>query len=190
MKAIFLLLIGLVFTPAYSQEKGSFTDPRDNKTYKTVKINNLVWMAENLGFKPEGDSWCPGGKVQNCDKMGRLYRWDMAKKVCPSGWRLPAKEEFEALIETAKKGGAKACNSLDASGPLGFISQYAGSYGDSASTGKLKYWDYQNAAYFWSSTEGKNTYSWLMGSDIKKKFAMVFSDYREDAISVRCVQVK
>ncbi len=190
MKTILFFILGTIAFKSFSQGKGSFSDPRDKKTYKTVQINNIVWMSENLNFKPEGESWCPGGKDDNCNKLGRLYKWEVAKKVCPSGWRLPTKEEFEGLVETAKKGGAKAFNSLNTGGSLSFVSQYAGSRGDSANTSTIKYWDFNTAAYFWSATEGKNTYSWLLGIDSKKKFAIVYSDYREDAISVRCVKEK
>jgi len=79
-----------------NQER-TFTDPRDGKTYRTVKIDNLVWMAENLNFEREG-SVCYGNDPEKAEKYGRLYDWETAKKACPLGWHLPSKKEWDVLI--------------------------------------------------------------------------------------------
>jgi uncharacterized protein (TIGR02145 family) len=36
-----------------NQVNVTFIDSRDNKTYRTVKIGNQIWMAENLAYLPE-----------------------------------------------------------------------------------------------------------------------------------------
>ncbi len=61
-------------------------------------------MAENLNIAPSsGGSWCYGDTIANCDTYGRLYDWETAKAVCPSGsgWRLSDRADWNGLVSLA-----------------------------------------------------------------------------------------
>jgi len=87
-------------------KRGSFTDDRDGQMYATTTINGKTWMAENLNYLPEtNNSWCYDDNNSYCNQYGRLYDWETARIVCPSGWHLPSSLEWDDLIDAVKEGG-------------------------------------------------------------------------------------
>ncbi|MDD5943953.1 FISUMP domain-containing protein [Fibrobacter sp.] len=109
----------------YDATANTLKDLRDDKVYKTVKIGDQVWMAENLNFETAASS-CYNDSSKYCDKYGRLYTWAAAvgkseeecglgkecnlssgnvRGVCPDGWYLPSEADYATLIEAV--GGEK-----------------------------------------------------------------------------------
>jgi uncharacterized protein (TIGR02145 family) len=60
-------------------------------------------MAENLNHATDC-SWCYENNESNCQKYGRFYVWNTAMVVCPTGWRLPTREDWNNLVEAAGGG--------------------------------------------------------------------------------------
>jgi len=167
----------------------------DISGYKTVVIGTQTWMAENLNCDV-GGSKCYDNSAANCNKYGRLYDWETAMSVCPSGWHLPSDEEWEYLIDfvggwvgnwnTADrylkaKGGW--CNNGNGEDTYGFSALPGGRYydGDFGTIGKSGYW--------WSSEERYGD-----GHHFKAIYYsnVGMSDFsggdKADLYSVRCVQ--
>ena len=147
--------------------------------YKTVKIGNQTWMAENLNIATGGK--CYDGKSANCNKYGRLYDWKTAKSVCPSGWHLPTNEEWETLISSLGGEEEAGTKLKSANGFAALPSGYGDSDGDFSDAEEYGYW--------WSATdEGDEDYAWHWKIDYE--YEEVSSDYDDKSklYSVRCVQ--
>ena len=189
-----------------------FKDDRDGHNYKMVKIGDQVWMAENLNFKTDS-SFCYKNEEKYCAKYGRLYRWAEAvgksesecgfgykcsmpsgniQGVCPSGWHLPSKDEWTALL-TAVGGLSTAGKMLRSTFGWNRSGNGADDFGFSAlSAGQRNiggdFYDEGNGALFWGATEFGSDYAYrlyLYSDADDVHLGYFFKDY---AFSVRCLK--
>jgi uncharacterized protein (TIGR02145 family) len=196
------LTLALAFSYSHSSDGkpaiGSFTDARDGKKYKTVKIGEQTWMAENLNYKANG-SLCYNHNESYCEKYGRLYDWKTAKKACPSGWHLPSREEWTKLIRfadgttgeenyyspTAGKY-LKATSGWNSSGNGEDTYDFAALPGGNGSSDGSFYL-VGNYGYWWATNESDNKRADIMYIDNSYDSAILSDDYKSGLISVRCV---
>jgi len=184
------------------------------ENYKKVNMpDGKTWMAENLNYNVAG-SKCYGegssnvvvgfdwdnfkpiyGTLSNAEikangaKYGRLYDWETAQTVCPSGWHLPSSDEMTTLVESV--GGEDiAITKLKATSGWsitveGKTTYYNGTddYGFAAlpsGSGSTGYW--------WSSSEDGSSYAYYrtMGygdEDVSRSYKS-----KKELLSVRCVK--
>jgi len=168
----------------------NFTDSRDGKKYRSVKIGGKAWMAQNLNYQT-GNSWCYDGDNSNCEKYGRLYDWNTAKTACPKGWHLPTREEWSVL--EAEAGGNVAGKMLKSASGWENNGNGTDSYGFSALPGgaRLSNGDFDGAGEFgrwWTAPENGSSYAYYWELIYNGDNVYDFSGSKSYAYSVRCVQ--
>jgi len=100
---------------------GTMTGP-GGKTYKTIKLGNQIWMAENLAYLPNVAPYTEGSKeepfyyvpnykaysvseaknTKEYQEYGVWYNWPAANKLqevldANEGWRLPSDDDWKKL---------------------------------------------------------------------------------------------
>ena len=174
-----------------------FSDIRDGKEYKIVKIGEQIWMAENLAYKPDsGICWAYDNDNTNVAQYGYLYNWNTAKKVCPVGWHLPSDEEWSVLTDylggvevagTKMKSSSGWNDNGNGTNESGF-NAFPGGY--------LQVQDSENFysvgsyGYWWSSSESgdrNKSMAWLLLL-LKNNGMSSYYYYKADGYSVRCIK--
>ena len=116
-------ILTVAISVCFSQQYGSFKDPRDGKVYKIAYVGNQEWMTENLNTDrfQNGDP-IPEAKTQeqwktayregkpiwcyydfdstNGPNYGKLYNWYAVTDsigLCPLGWHVPTDAEWTTL---------------------------------------------------------------------------------------------
>jgi uncharacterized protein (TIGR02145 family) len=127
IKIAALMLVVMIFSCKKDKDNAkpepeplTITDVEGN-VYKTVKIGNQVWMAENLKVAKLKDdtpisrisvntewanctspAYCGYANSQsNFEEYGALYNWYAVNsgKLAPEGWHVPTIEEWESLMD-------------------------------------------------------------------------------------------
>jgi len=182
----------------------------NGKTYKTVKIGDQTWMAENLNFDvPDNNTnVCWKNEPDNCQRWGKLYNWATAmgidnrytyeewngsdvkhRGICPSGWHIPSDADWDVLI-TAVGGKETAGTKLKATSSEGGTDEFGfaallggGGYGY---PNNRRFYSAGSSGFWWSSTEhsSRNAYR----SEIRYDKYAYSNEEKENLYSVRCVK--
>ncbi|WP_290738967.1 fibrobacter succinogenes major paralogous domain-containing protein [Fibrobacter sp. UBA3718] len=208
---------------------GFLSDSRDGQVYRTVKIGDQVWMAENLNYDPgQGGlgedkydwSWCYNNEPKNCDVAGRLYTWAAAidsvklandiekpcvcgfykechniepvQGICPKGWHLPSRSEWDTLFKTVH-GWSTAAAKLKAQSGWNGKGNGDDSFGFTAIPSGIRTFSQRfdhvgHYAYFWSSTDyyGSSAYGIYLIDYDRSRYEKQLS--KDGGYSIRCVK--
>lgn len=184
---------------SFAQTTGTLKDLRDGHVYKTVKIGNQWWMAENLAYDVGEECWHKGRKM-DIELYGRYYYMKIALHSCPQGWHLPSVEEWSVLIENLggeKIAGAKLKETgnshwnntnINVTNESGFSALPAGFCIEDFTRLNTRNVGYN--AYWWTSTIAEDYIDNAYNFQISDKYNGIYKGkhHNEWGFSVRCVK--
>jgi uncharacterized protein (TIGR02145 family) len=218
MFRIFLLVISVVlFTAGCEKESGLPVDS-DGNVYDTVVIGTQVWLKENLkttrynnGVKiplvTDNAQWASMTSAAYCwynnnpvykENYGALYNWYVVNTglLCPAGWHVPSKEEWETLINYVKYDAKKlndikfwACPNYYTTNESGFSARLGGWRSENGT-----FLEIERSGYWWSSSLWWNeNYAWCINIWDINISSYDFSSYvkpwfKVAGFSVRCIK--
>jgi uncharacterized protein (TIGR02145 family) len=190
----------------------------DGNTYKTVRIGDQTWMAENLKTATFSDGtdipvvsdvsgWSvlntPGLCWYNNDAdsikniFGALYNFYAvgSGKLCPPGWHVPSGDDWQKLrdfLGDALTGGGR----LKEEGTSHWKAPNTGAdntTGFTALPAGIRYFEgsFNSLSFFtsfWSSTEYDSNKSWYFSLYYSDAFALMNKTSKKDGFSVRCLE--
>ena len=205
-------------TPRPVIKYDSIVDSRDGQVYKTIKIGNLNWMAQNLNYEAE-NSRCYKDSSIFCDVYGRLYSWasaiDSAKLAndkanpqdcgygkicqlpavvqgaCPNGWHLPSSDEWSVLFtEVGGQGSAaKYLKSMMKWNGTDSVGFAVLPAGFSSQNG-YSFSSEGGDAYFWTATglDYNGDEAYFVHMEHSNSYVFLYSVEKSNGYSVRCVE--
>lgn len=188
----------------------------DGNVYKAVKIGSRVWLAENLKVSRyrNGDkianaaaseswkiakegAWCYyDNDSSRAVIFGKLYNWyalNDSRGLCPAGWRVPANDDWQALINhfggMRNAGGKMKAQRLwappneGADDAAGFAALPSG----------VRYYtgNFMNIHHFcgmWSSSEGNDDFGYMVYLDKGNTKAVLQFYGKKNGFACRCVK--
>ena len=172
----------------------TITDSRDGHIYSTVQIGSQCWLQKNMNYQT-GNSWCYENNSANCDTYGRLYDWQTALGVCPTGWHLPSDAEWTALT-TYLGGDSIAGGKMKETGTTHWLSPNTGATNSSGftalpggdRTGNDEFYYVTESAFFWTSSELTSTFAYSRYIEHDKNVVNPNANSKTFGFSTRCVR--
>jgi len=165
----------------------------------TVIINTQIWKKINSDIEttdPDTNK-CYNDESTNCDKYGRLYNWTAAKSACTSGFHLPTKEEWNALIEyVEKENDCSECAGKYLKAKSGWNDNDDGSSGNGNDSydfsalpgGRYEYNNIGVSGTWWSANESDSNNAYSLGMSGDSDVATLEPKEKTSFRSVRCLK--